>query len=187
MAADKLFQRIFDRYYRPICNFFRRRGFSREESMDLTQDTFLRVYKSMGQFGGLGSQEGWILTIATNVWKNEIRKRRTAMRDAHEVSLQASGESNPTAAIEKRAARRWESLGALETVLNKERLDLVAQALQKLAPQMKQCFLLRFNQNLRYREIATIMNVSVETVKSHIYQAKRRLKEELDRALGSEG
>lgn len=187
MSADELFQRIFDRYYRPVYNFFRRRGFTREESMDLTQDTFLRVFKSMGQFGGLGSQEGWILAIATNVWKNEIRKRRTAMRDAHEISLDATGDSDPAAAVEKSAARRSKSLGALETVLTKERVDLVTRALHKLAPQMKQCFLLRFNQNLRYREIATIMDVSVETVKSHIYQARRRLKEEVERILGSEG
>ncbi len=187
ITAEELFRTIFNRHYRSVYNLFRRRGFSREESMDLTQDTFLRVYKSMGRFGGLGSQEGWILTIATNVWKNEIRKRRAAMRRAQEVSLDDPGRRDPTAFLDRRAAREFENPGALETLLTEEKIDLVDQALQTLAPQMKRCFLLRFNQNLRYREIAELMQVSVETVKSHIYQAKLRLREEIERALGRNG
>ncbi len=187
IAADKLFQTIFNRYYRSVYNLFRRRGFSREESLDLTQETFLRVYKSMGQFSGLGSQEGWILTIATNVWKNEIRKRRTAMRDAQEISLDDTGPRDPMAAVESQAGKKFEKPGALETLLTEEKFDLVQRALQSLAPQMKRCFLLRFSHDLRYREIAEIMEVSVETVKSHIYQAKLRLKDEIEQVLGEGG
>jgi RNA polymerase sigma factor (sigma-70 family) len=49
----------------------------------------------------------------------------------------------------------------------------------KLPEQMRNCMILRAHQELSYQEIALIMGLSVETVKSHLYQARLRMKESL--------
>jgi RNA polymerase sigma-70 factor (ECF subfamily) len=54
--------------------------------------------------------------------------------------------------------------------------ERATRALQDLPEQMRRCFILRFDQQLRYREIAAVMQISIQTVKSHLHQARERLK-----------
>jgi DNA-directed RNA polymerase specialized sigma24 family protein len=49
---------------------------------------------------------------------------------------------------------------------------------------MRQVLALRLDQDLKYREIATLLRISVETVKAHLFQARQRLREELDEEFG---
>jgi RNA polymerase sigma-70 factor (ECF subfamily) len=57
---EETFRLIFDRYYRSVYRFFEKRGFSTEECQDLTQETFLRVYKGMATFRGEARFETWL-------------------------------------------------------------------------------------------------------------------------------
>src|SRR5215210_9591525 len=81
-------EELFQQYYRPVVAFFTRRGFSVEESRDLAQETFLRVYKHMESFRGESSVETWLFQIAGNLYKNTLRTRQTLKRDAQEVPLE---------------------------------------------------------------------------------------------------
>ena len=68
----------------------------------------------------------------------------------------------------------------MEALLEKERRDKLDEAIQSLPPQMRRCVQLRVIKMLSLAEIAAVMHISINTVKAHLHQAKKALKEELD-------
>jgi len=166
-------EELFRRYYRPLLAFFGRRGFSAEESRDLAQETFLRVYKNWASFRGESSEVTWLFQIATNLYRNTIRSRSTLKRDRPEVPLEAS-DGEPVVADRDDGKET-----ALETILSVERTKKLRDALEELPPQMRQAVFLRVDGDLKYREIAELMSVSIETVKAHLYQARQHLRDKL--------
>ena len=78
---------LFNRYYRPVVAFFQHKGFSTEESRDLAQETFLRVYRYRERFRGESSAVTWLFQIAANLYKNQLRSLAAQKRDAEEVPL----------------------------------------------------------------------------------------------------
>jgi len=172
------FRRLFERYYGSVCHFFGNRGFSEEESQDLTQDTFIRVYKGMPSFRHQAKLETWLFRIATNVWRNTLRDLSAAKRDGEEVPVD----------LESQAVEPWlrpesealvERTGPLEAVLVDERVRRVRDALAKLPSQLKRCALLRLDQDLTYREIAQVLQIPEGTVKSQLATARGLLSETL--------
>ena len=161
-------EELFRRYYRPVVAFFMKRGFSSEESRDLAQETFLRVFNKWDSFRGESSVETWLFQIAANLYKNTLRSLQTQKRDAQEVSLDAE--------VAELGSRESDPLRA---VLTEEEVRLLRAALEDLPPQMRQAVFLRVNGDLKYREIADVMHVSIETVKAHLYQARQHLRDRL--------
>lgn len=168
------FRRLFHQHYRLVISFFLKRGISPDESEELTQETFLRVYKSMPAFRGESRFGTWLFQITANVYKNYCRTRATQKRDAQEVSLEEPGSGGP-------ADPAWESgdAGPLDGVLAEERSKKLRRAFEELPPQMRRCVMLRVDQDLKYREIAVQMDVSIDTVKAHLFQARQILKNKL--------
>lgn len=174
------FQRIFEHYYHSIAGFFSRRGFTPDECRDLVQETFLRVYKGMEGYRSEAAVKTWVFTIATNLYRNEIRARRTDKRSADEVSLEEALEQGKPVFIRGSAAGlEIGENGPLSDLLTDERVRLLRQALDDLPPRMRRCVLLRLNRGLKYREIAVILQISVDTVKAQIFQARQRLQRSL--------
>lgn len=176
LALDD-FHKLFVAYYRPICYYFGNRGFSVEECHDLAQETFLKAFKGHQGFRGEASPRTWIFQIANNVWLNEIRRRNAAKRSAKEVSIEDSG---PPADL----GAEGNDAEPLEGMLAQERAEILRRALEDLPSQMRRCIFLRIDQDLKYREIADLMHLSIETVKSHLHQARQRLKQSLSNYFG---
>ena len=103
-----------------------------------------------------------------------MRVPPTQKRDAQEVSLEEPGTGGP-------ADSAWESgeTGPLDGVLADERSKKLRRAFEELPPQMRRCVMLRVDQDLKYREIAVQMDVSIDTVKAHLFQARQILKNKL--------
>jgi len=175
--SNKRFEQLFERYERPIWSFFAKRGYASEACHDLTQETLLGVYKGMDRFRRESSIDTWVFTIAANVWRNELRNRAAQKRDAQVVSFERIRETGSDVLLERQAHNPPDPL---REVLAIERVELVREALGTLPPKMRQCFLLRFAQEMKYSEIAVSMRTSINTVKSQISQARERLKESLD-------
>ena len=172
-----MFEEIFEKYHLPVFYYFANRGLSREESSDLTQETFVRVYKGMDGFRGEASARTWILKIASNVFKNEIRSRRTIKRDHHAVSLDQPISGNSFVIADVLEEEPTSANHPVERVLADERHELLHRAMQELPRQQRRCILLYVVQNLSYQEIADVLGISIGTVKSHLHSAKRRLRE----------
>lgn len=166
-------EKIYKRFRSRVRSFFLNKGFSSQESDDLTQDVFLRVFKSIDTFRRESRFERWLWEITGHIYSNEIRRRRTEKRDAPEQSLDAVTEteegSAPALAIPS------PGLSPEEEVVRSERSKALHAALKDLPDQMRRCCILRYERGFKYKEIAYIMGISIETVKAHLHQARKRL------------
>ncbi len=167
------FERLYAQYLPSMIAFFRRQGYRLEEARDLAQDTFVRAFNGFSGFRGDAAFGTWLSRIAANVWRNELRARGAQKRDARHVSIDEA-EGLPASALAGDGKD-----GPYDAAWAQQRHDLVYEAIEKLPPQTQRCLRLRLVQNLKYREIAQLMRISVGTVKSTIHEARAMLKSRL--------
>lgn len=172
---EEVFQQIYERYRRPVHACFARRGCSGEECRDLAQETFLRVFRGIDSFRAESRFETWVYEIAQNVWRNEIRDRLAKKRAFKTVALEEDVDAAAAGReeLQERYRNEHEPLAGL---ISAERVALLRAALTELPPQMRRCVELRLDQDLKFREIAVLMKVSIDTIKSQLAQAKTRLR-----------
>ena len=173
------FEQIFTDHYRSVYYFFARQGVAEQDRQDLTQETFLRVFRSRRRFRGEITARRWILIIAMNVWRNELRNRTTLKRAGVEVPIEEMVEKDCDGEACIELPDQSPSSRPFEHVAGVEQAERLSEALLELPAQMRRCIQLRFSQELSYREIATTMQISIETVKSQIHQARQRLRIEV--------
>jgi RNA polymerase sigma-70 factor (ECF subfamily) len=180
---------LYERYFRLVFSYFTRRHFNSGEAADLTQDVFLRVFRGIEEFRGDAQFSTWLLTVARSVYFNELRRRHADMREGIEESLEPDSESSGPATVIASP-----DPDPLDELLEKEardreteRLRQVQAVVRKMPPQMRRCFLLRYVEHYKYREIAVLMKLADGTVKALLHQARAWLKRELGDLLpGSE-
>lgn len=168
---------MFDRFHDRLLAFFQSRGFAIEEARDLTQETLVRVFQHMGNLRDPGSLDAFVLRSAANLWKNELRSRAAEKRKHVETSIDEMLANGPE--VVETTLDGWgpASPDALEEILSAERLQVVAACLDRLAPRRRTCLLLRLYQEMKYREIAALLTLSIESVKSHLHQGRLQLEE----------
>lgn len=192
-ALDESFAGLFERRGPEVHRFFVRKGFSFDRAAELTQDTFVRVYQGLREFREESSARTWIFSIARNLYLNARRHDRAAKRKRTEIpldELRPSGEEGapPAAALPDPSAP-----DPLDDALQGERREGLWRAVDGLPPRMRQCVRLRVAQERPYQEIADLLGVSIDTVKSQLHQAKGRLRQVLGEepggleALGGDG
>src|SRR6185436_6519488 len=145
-------EELFRQYHRQMVAFFAKRGFSPEESRDLAQETFFRVYKNWASFRGESSVVTWLFQIATNLYRNTLRSQAALKRDMLEVPLETPG--GEPVVVDWGDGEET----PLDTILSCERSRLLRDALEELPPQMRQAVFLRVDGDLKYREIAELMS-----------------------------
>lgn len=181
VAADDNFHWLFKRYYRVVFYHLVRTGLSTEHAEDLTQETFFRVFRAVGQFRGEASFATWLLRIAHNLRCKSLRDDHGRERNRTWTPVQ--GPKRDTEAQAGALEIGGPQPGPLEEAIAAERCTLLRRELEELPPQMRRCILMRVEQGLKYREIASILQISIDTVKSQLHQAKARLKERLSEGL----
>lgn len=167
-------QQLFERYLPAVVYFFQRKGFTREESRDLAQETFFRVHKGMSRFRGEARVETWLFKIAGNLALNARRYEGAGRRQHEEVSLDVLLETGQPV-FGREPAGGDPVADPLADLLQKERVERLRQALDDLPAKMRRVLRLRLEQDLKYREIAALEGISIETVKAHLFQAKALL------------
>lgn len=170
------FRFLYQTYFRAIERFFARKGLSPEDCLDLTQETFLGIYKGLDGYEHRQRFSAWLYRAATTTWLKRLRTAATAKRAAVEVSHDAMENPEPFLAVPGRQ---------LEGLLDEERWRALRAAVAELPEQMRDCLTLRLYHQLSYSEIAVVKKLSVETVKAHLFRARKKLQEKLaDFALG---
>lgn len=170
------FKTLFELYHRPLKRFFARKGFDEAVAFDLTQETFLGIYKGLKGLRREERFESWLYQIATTSYLKRIRSNTTAKRTGQEIPHDESGmayEATRTPAKQ------------LTEVLEGEQRNAMRNAIRELPDQMRRCLTLRVYHDLSYREIATVMKLKIDTVKAHLFQARARLKTQLEPAADS--
>lgn len=192
MGLGVQYEEVWDAHHDSVHWFFCRHGFSEQEALDLAQDTFLRVYQGAVGFrqdaDGKPDLKTWIYVIAANVYRNEIRHRRAQRRDAKTISLDLQPEDSSDRSFSLEFSRAVARAGRqLDEVYARERLRRLWKLVPRLPPRMRETFLLHNRRGYCYADIATLMGVSVVSVKSRIHEARRRLLFLLDDESGSSG
>jgi len=177
LGDDESFEQVFHQHYRLVLAFFTRRGFTPQEAEDLTQEVFFRVYRSRDSFRRDARFTTWLFQICTNLFRNDLRDRSAQKRDAQEVPLDNVVQGGENGTMDGVLAADGDD--PLEEVLWEEAKEKLREALSALPPQMRRCVELRVNEDLKYREIADRMGISIETVKAHLFQARQILKGKL--------
>jgi len=177
LNVEANFRWLFDRHYAQILRFFRRKGFETEACRDLTQDTFVSVYKGLKDLRQEEQFESWLFAIAHNVWCSVIESQTAQKRSATVLSLEVDGESDDRPSIAARLADP--NADPLNVALQKEKLEKLHEALVHLPKQMRHCAQLRVVHEMSYAEIADLMGISVNTVKAHLHQAQKALRAQL--------
>lgn len=168
---ESAFRRLYEIYFQAIQRFFRRKGYSAEDALDLTQETFLRVYRSLDGYEHRERFAGWLYRVATTTHLKDRRRAATAKRAAVEVSRDAMQAPDPSLTTAERQ---------LDTLLDDERREALRQAIRKLPDQQRDCLVLRLYQQLAYREIAVVKKLAPQTVKAHLFRARKALEASLE-------
>jgi RNA polymerase sigma-70 factor (ECF subfamily) len=179
LNVEEGFRQLFERRYAQVRRFFRRKGFSPEDSYELTQETFLSVYKGLNDFRQESSFESWMFSIAENIWRSELGRRKAKKRDAPLISLdqETASETEDLPSLAERIVDPKPD--QLNRAIEKEKSQKLNEAMQQLPENMRLCMELRIVHGLPYKEIAELMGIEINTVKAHLHQAKKRLDKNL--------
>jgi RNA polymerase sigma-70 factor (ECF subfamily) len=164
------FRFLYETYFRAIERFFARKGLPPEDCLDLTQETFLGIYKGLDGYENRQRFSAWLYRVATTAFLKRHRSATTAKRAAVEVSRDGMEHPEATLAVPGRQ---------LDGLLDEERWRALRTAVAELPEQMRDCLTLRLYHQLSYSEIAVIKKISIETVKAHLFRARKKLQEKL--------
>jgi RNA polymerase sigma-70 factor (ECF subfamily) len=155
----ELFRLLVQRYRNAV--FSMGMGFfhNRDDAADFSQDVFLKVYKNLSQFRGKARFSTWLYRVAYNTGINGIRRR-------DEYRSLAGEDITDTEGPERR-------------VILEAAKSAVKAAVAELPERYRICLDLFFFYDRSYREIETITGFPVNTVKSHVFRAKKLLQEKL--------
>ena len=163
--GDDRFEDLYTRFRGRVYVFMIRFGFPHEKARDLAQETFIRVYRNMGGYRG-EAEWSYIEPAAKSVALNELRAGTTHKRKGDDVSLDEQPDIiDPAIPMEERLDQR-------------ARIARLLEAIEELPPSLKTCLKLRLEE-FTYTEVAAILKISVDAVKSRLRDARNKLRERL--------
>ena len=155
-------------YWRKVFNVAYRFVGTYDEAEDLTQEIFLRVFKSLNTFDRRANFQTWLISVSRNFcidrYRSGRRDREVFAREVDASTLQAEAtEPSPHARVELQ-----------------DRVALLREALRALSPPLRSAVLLRDIHELSYQEIAEQLGVAEGTVKSRINRGRAELARQIE-------
>jgi RNA polymerase sigma-70 factor (ECF subfamily) len=176
LAGDQdAWAQIVRQHWRKVFNIAYKFTGKHDEAEDLTQDVFLKIFKSLDTFDRRANFQTWLVSVSRNLcidhYRSVRKERETIDRDVDPGDLTpAAPTTSPIAALEQR-----------------DRVNLLKKAMDHLPPTLRSAVLLRDIQELSYQEIADRLHLPEGTVKSRINRGRtelarqiRRLRDELE-------
>jgi RNA polymerase sigma-70 factor (ECF subfamily) len=162
---DHAFEELVRRYRNDVFalnyHFLR----NREEAWDISQEVFIKAYRSLRHFRGEASIKTWLLRIAANRCKDVFKKRRletVSFDDALDATQAPSALPGPDERTEARELGR-----------------AIDEAVAALPAKHRAAFVLREYDGLSYQEMAEVMQCNIGTVMSRLHHARRKLQNAL--------
>ncbi len=159
------FETILELHYRRVYRLIYRMVRNESDAADLTQETFIRVYRALPRLRADGACAAWVRRIATNLCVDHIRRRRTTMAavEASECSYRqeceaAAGNEDPASIF-----------------MDAERSRIVHRAVDALPSEYRTVIILHHLEDMRVDEIAEALRIPAGTVKSRLSRARQAL------------
>jgi RNA polymerase sigma-70 factor, ECF subfamily len=155
------FSRLVEAYQAPVYNLAYRMLGNAAEAEDAAQETFVRMYTKLSTYQPDRKLSSWVLSIASHYCIDRLRRRRInwlSLDDEPLATVLPAGERGPE-----------------DTVLRAESRDELQKLVNQLEPSYRVPLILRYWHDLSYQEIADIMGLSVQAVKSRLHRARLQM------------
>ena len=166
-GSKTAFHKLVERYYQPAYTMAYYYTHNRETALDISQETFVRIYKNLGKLDPNRPFKAWLFTIVKNLSLNYLsrhKKRRLLFSDylSNGKELPTRG-NNPAKKLERQ-----------------EKTEMVWHALRRLKESDRDIILLKDFEDYSYQEISEILDIPLGTVMSRLYYARKKLSEFLE-------
>ena len=162
---ENAFEALFADYQLKIVNLCYAILHNREEAEDITQEVFLEIYRSIDKFQWKSSLSTWIYRIAINKTINQTKKNK--------LRRFFSLENNNVLNVNSFEQSDW-------TVKEKQYTNYLHQAIEKLPNKQKKAFVLFNYEQLPQKEIAEIMNCSLQSVEVLVFRARKSIQKYIE-------
>lgn len=170
---EQAFKKLVETHQKLVVNTCYGMVQNREDAQDIAQDVFIEVYRNIQKFKGDSKLSTWLYRIAVNRSLNHIRDNKknkwfysfedeVAVKSKHLQQLESSKSDRPEFELE-----------------NKQRTLILHEAINSLPENQKVAFTLSKYEELSYQEIAEVMDLSVSSVESLLFRAKKGLQNKL--------
>jgi len=163
------FAELVTRYTAPIFNLVLRLTNDQAEAENMTQETFLRAYTALPHSRTELAFKPWLFQIAVNLCRDWARKKRPAAFS----ELAQEAEAAPEEAIEDQSPL------PLDQIEESELQRALAHAIGELPDIYRAVVTLRYTEELSYDEIAAVLKLPINTVRTHLFRAKTILRKSL--------
>ena len=163
---EAAWEELVRQYTRQVYGLCFRFTNSTQEAQDLTQDVFLRVFKTIKTFRSTeGSFHTWLARVTRNLLIDHYRRtRQERVTDSIEEQLPMLEEAGGAA-----------SARPDQVLAGREASEILQATLQRLSPDLREAVILRDLQEMEYREIAEVLDIPEGTVKSRINRGRAEL------------
>ena len=171
-------EEIVRSFHRRIYNICYRFTGSADDAQDLTQEVFIKVFRTVSSYApDKGSFNTWITTLTRNLLVDHFRKSK--LERATDSLEEPTGSEDDSLSLSDQIEDQGPSPD--QKLMTRETKDLVHKGLQKLSPELREAVILRDIQDMDYRDIAFALKVPEGTVKSRINRGRTELARLLSR------
>lgn len=166
-GSEAAFTAIFHRYRGRLYHYIFTITTSREMAEDTVHDVFLKIWNNREKLADISNMNAYLFRVCHNQAISGLRrmaKETLILSELRQETIPFLPDADPASQREIRAS--------------------IQQAVNKLSPQQRQVFLLSRQDGLKHRQIAEQLGVSINTVKTHLGQALRFLREEIGQQYG---
>jgi RNA polymerase sigma factor (sigma-70 family) len=172
VAQGKLMQVWYKRIYNFGFKFF----YDHDLAMEVAQKTFIAMHRNMVNLQDPERFRSWLYTIAVNCCREELRRKK----NSRSVPLESMG------AADEEESSAWETTGQRHhsperSMMQTELSELLQVCLKQLSEEQREVVIMKEYEGLKFREIAEVLNISENTVKSRMYYGLEALKRILER------
>jgi RNA polymerase sigma-70 factor (ECF subfamily) len=173
MRNQPEFEEIYQEF-QPKIRRYLSRMLGDQAAEDIAQEVFTKISRKLDSFKGISSFSTWIYRIATNTALDKLRSP-SFKRSSESITLE------DLTATEARDAWTGQAEPTVDQeVIRKEMSDCVREFVDKLPPDYRTVLILSELEGFKNREIADILEISLDNVKVRLHRARARLKQELD-------
>lgn len=168
-GEGEYFGEIFNRHFDGMVRFVFYMINDLPVAKDIVQDTFLKAYKNLKTLKDLSKFKSWLIRIARNKCIDHLRrlkKEREIFNADAEFDYLKSDEKKPE-----------------EELMSLELFQVVKKHINNLPEDLREVIILKYTQDLSYKEIADVIGTSVSAVESRLFRARQRLKGRLEKYL----
>lgn len=160
---DGAFSELMRRHYKGVVNYIYRFTNRRDNSEDLAQEVFLRIYRSAGQYRPEAKFSTWLYKIATNVSLTYVKRKGNNSLSLDEIDDSGDATGDPDLDI------------ADDIIYRKELMNVIFEAMESLPEREKVAIMLCKYEGLSYEEVAQVLECTVGAVKAYVHRGRMKL------------